>query len=383
MSNDDLEPLTDVVRSVDPAALVAAAQRHHVVSRLGQRLLSLEGTPKELAAALAGSRLMAQAHRARLLQGMRRALAALDVPALTLKGQVLATDWYGDPAARDFNDIDLLVRPADFERAVGALGRAGFVPATTNWHGFREFGLAEVPLRLDRCVVDLHWHIVGLAADRRHLHLPLSPLFERARTIRVEGMDLLALDPADTLLHLCVNTGLGGGWRLHSLKDIDVVAGSGRVDITVFVARARAAGAGRLCSAILQRTAAVMGTELPPGLLRDLSPGRTWLVANRVFDRISEGRNTSSSVASGLLLRSGRDTRAATAAMLGRNVRRALAEKRRGTDPTAAGGALDWNRTPADGQVEVHRRAYLDWVRTGTAADGDAGPSDTPTAVSP
>ena len=254
------------------------------------------------------------------------------------------------------------MQPEVFGRAVEALSAAGIEPAGTNWHGFLEYEVGEAPMRLQSSVIDLHWHVVAIGHDRRGLRMSTAALFERAVPTRIGHLDLLTLCPVDTLLHLCLNTGLGGARRLRGLIDIDTVVRSGRVDLAEFVVRAHSTGTSRLCSAILQRSRTLLGTPVPPGLLVELSPSRTWLVANRLADRLSLWRRTSTNVASGLLLGSGRRTASATAAALGRASLRAAATRLGRPDFAEAGGELDWQRPPADGDVEGHRRAFLDWV---------------------
>jgi hypothetical protein len=55
-----------------------------------------------------------------------RALEADAVDALPFKGPLLGLDAYGDLAARPFDDLDLLVRPRDLDRAMLTLTRMGY-----------------------------------------------------------------------------------------------------------------------------------------------------------------------------------------------------------------------------------------------------------------
>jgi hypothetical protein len=359
----DVRRIAALVGSVDLGEMVAAARHHRVLSLLHDRLLRIDGIRRDALDALAIPRLVAEAHRFHLYRTLTRAAAALDVPMLTVKGHVLAANWYEDPTTRDFNDIDVVVMRTDFERAVDSLSAVGIEPATSNWHGFLECKVAEVPVRFETSVVDLHWHVVAMGDARRHLRLSTAELFERAEPTRLGELDLLTMCPVDTLLHLCVNVGLDGGRRLRGLIDIDTVLHSGRVDVAEFAARARQTGTGRLCAAMLQRSSTVLARPLPPRLLDELSPSRSWLIANRVVDRVSlANRGSMASVASGLLLGSGRATSAATMMAFARAVSRALATRVGRSGLTDPGGQLDWRRLPADGQVAAHRRDYFDWV---------------------
>ena len=160
-----------LVVSIDIDEMVAAARHHKVLSLLHERLLGIDGISRNALDALAIPRLVAEAHRFHLQRTLARATDALDVPALTVKGHVLAANWYEDPATRDFGDVDLIVKAGDFERAVDSLAAAGIEPVTSNWHGFLDHGVAEVPVRFETSVVDLHWHVVATGEARRHLQL--------------------------------------------------------------------------------------------------------------------------------------------------------------------------------------------------------------------
>jgi hypothetical protein len=355
--------IATLVESVNLDEMVATASRHHVVSLLHDRLHRIEAIPQAAIDAVAVPRLAAQARRHLLQRTLAVATEALDVPALVIKGHVLAADWYDDPMTRDFNDVDMLVGSADFGRAVEALESVGMEAATTNWHGFLEHEVAEIPMRLRGTVVDLHWHVVATGLVRRHLRLRTADLFERAVSTHLDKLELRTLSPIDTLLHLCVNSGLGGGRSLRGLLDIDVVVRSRRVDLAEFAARARHAGAGRLCSAMLQRSSVLLGTPVADDLLVELAPTRAWLIANRAIQRAGVGsRRASAGIAPGGLISSGRDSGVATGAAVARAIYQSFAARRGRPSPTDAEGALDWRRMPVDGDLAAHRRAYLDWV---------------------
>ena len=244
-----------------------------------------------------------------------------------------------------------------------APGAVGLAPVSENWRGFSTHEVAEVPVAHGRSVVDLHWHLVAMGRSRRHFHLPTGDLIDRAVTVHVGGREVLTLDPADTLVHLCVNVGLDGARRLRGLIDVDTVIRSGRVDVEEFVERAGRARAGRLAAAVLQRSQTLLRTPLPAGLLGRLSPGRAWLLANSVVDHGGAlGRRPSAGVSPGLLLASGRESGAATVASFGRSLWRMMTAAMGRPALTEPGGELDWQRKPPPDRLESHRREYLEWV---------------------
>ncbi len=361
----------ELVERADLTALLEVARTHRVVGVLHQRLIDAGvDLPQPVAAQLERERVGAAAMQLASYQTLAAIARALDHPFLVVKGPVLGAAWYGDPSLRRFSDVDVLVRRSDFADVIDALLATGFRERSANWEGFLDHQVAEIPLTLDGTTLDLHWDLVALGTTRRELTWDMAPLFDRAEAVGLApNMDVDTLDPADTLLHLCINGGLDGARRLGKLVDIDVVARHGRLDWSDLAARARAAGAGGLCTAVLRRCNHMIGTPVPSGLLAELEPFRGWLRLNAFVDRQrlhGRGAGVAVGVAPGALLASGRATRQAT---LGRFVRTlgSNALSRMGRPHIAdTGGALDWQRTfGTRRRRKRHRRRYLRWVTTG------------------
>src|SRR5918911_210872 len=60
------------------------------------------------------------------LCGVLRLLAERDILAVPYKGPVLALEAYGDLSLRQFNDLDIMVRPQDVGRVAGVLKERGY-----------------------------------------------------------------------------------------------------------------------------------------------------------------------------------------------------------------------------------------------------------------
>lgn len=292
-----------------------------------------------------------------------RLTSLIDVPFLVVKGPVLADDWYGRVGLRFYSDVDVLVRRSDFPGVLDNLVGGRLRELATNWRGFLDHEVAEVPLGDGRVTVDLHWHLISMGADRRDIQLPEDDLFERAREVTMGSAPVLTLDPEDTLLHVCINCGLDGARRLLQLADVDVIVRSDRIDWHVFADRARAARAHALCSAVLQRARTLLGTPIRPAALGRLEPFPGWLVANAVIDRRQrDAPRLRDGIASGLLLSCGRATPRRTLATATRAADAALRVRLGAPAPTAPDGALFWKRSAGSAHDEADRRRYLQWV---------------------
>jgi Uncharacterised nucleotidyltransferase len=87
-------------------------------------------------------------------------LERVGVPAILLKGPTISRWLYEGPTERPYDDVDVLVREEDLERAEAVLEEIGFRFVHDDWHG-------RIWLR-GSINVDLHRRIVGLGADPDH-----------------------------------------------------------------------------------------------------------------------------------------------------------------------------------------------------------------------
>jgi hypothetical protein len=351
----------DVLATLEQAdldRLIEIAALHRITTIVHKRLIELGVGLTPLTAAMLDRRLIdATARRLHVAHTISMITRTVSAPFLVVKGPVLAADWYGDPSDRDFGDLDVLVRRRDFTTVVDDLISGGFEEMLYSWDRWISEEVAEIPLRFEATIVDLHWSLIAIGHTRSAVRLSDDEMFDRSIATSVGRLNVATLDAADTLIHLCVNTGLGGGRRLRNLVDIDVVVRSGRVDLDEFVERCRAAGVERMAAPLLTRCHRLLGTPLPQHLITDLSRAHTWLMLNRLVDRWVPS-TTNTSIAPGLLISSGRQDASTTTKALMRSLR----EYTTRWQTKAAAGKLDWNRRPLEGDVSWHRDRYLSWV---------------------
>ena len=124
------------------------------------------------------------------------ALNSADVVPMLLKGGLgLFTDLHADPAARMIRDIDLVVPPADLDRAVDTLYRLGYRLIARYEAGHNAYGDFARPH--DPGAVDLHLELI----ETPYL-LRAAEVWKRAAPRHVaEGAMFLAPARADIALH--------------------------------------------------------------------------------------------------------------------------------------------------------------------------------------
>lgn len=363
--------LADLLDRGGGDALARAAAFHGVSGYVHRALAALDG-----AAAPAPDPLEAAYHGAlrdhlRTMGDLAALAPALDaaVEWAVLKGPVLALLLHEQPGLRRYGDLDLLVRPASLPAALAALERCGARPAGDDWGVLRRDGVGEVALVLPSgTVVDLHWDVVNEARVRRAFDLPAGLLLQRARRVDIGGVGVRTLDPADTLLHLCLHACLSGGERLVWLKDVERAAAVD-LDWDEVVARARRAGTALAAAVTLARARAVLDAPVPEPVLDALATRVGWRALAAASARLSPPQHADGGPSPVRIV--SRATRATTAASVVELARRSAGAVRQRLRPAA----------PSSGASESSgaRRAYLSWLAGPAAArryDGrDAGSS--------
>jgi hypothetical protein len=127
---------------------------------------------------------------------------------VVLKGTAHAHLLYPDPAWRMFRDNDLLLRAADFDRAIELLLAAGYerpIPAARPGFDAR-FGKGATLVGPEGEELDLHRTLLFGSFG---LRIEPEVLFASTVTFDLEGHPLRALGPATRVLHLCYHAGLG------------------------------------------------------------------------------------------------------------------------------------------------------------------------------
>jgi hypothetical protein len=133
--------------------------------------------------------------------------AAHGIRVIPFKGPTLAACAYGHLALRQFNDLDLLVLPADLPPARKLLAAEGYrsgLPLAPAQEEAYLASICQIPFVMeDRpCMVELHTQIAPRAF---HFPLGLECLWPRLRPLVLGGRPVHALAAEDLLLVLCAH----------------------------------------------------------------------------------------------------------------------------------------------------------------------------------
>jgi hypothetical protein len=226
---------------------------------------------------------------------LRRALTALraeGIPVIVLKGAALAETLYPDPALRVMEDIDILVREKDLERADELIRGFGYEAAKAPYEEQtvreRHRHYPRLESRSGLTPFEVHRHLV---TPGNHIHFDISECWESARPVEIAGVETSILCPEEMLLHLCVGFFLDrrrfyqSFAALRQLVDISETVrhhGDGLDwDRFVRIARRRRLGGPLYCA--LKTAERLLDAEVPQESLEELRPTGFDASMNRLF----------------------------------------------------------------------------------------------------
>jgi hypothetical protein len=215
----DLGKIRDRLRAgIDVDVVMELAAQHGVRPNLLQALsrLSWDHVPAGMREALErfqhGHLLRALAVSNELI-GLAAAFFDARIDFAAFKGPVLAMQLYGDVALREYSDIDIIVPPAEADRAEQVLAGRGY----RNTQGDQAFRRAF--LRHQRqyafvredvdAAVDLHW---DFSAELVPFPLHAAEIWSALKPVAIGGMEIPSLDGEDLVL-LLAGHGTKEAWR--------------------------------------------------------------------------------------------------------------------------------------------------------------------------
>jgi hypothetical protein len=215
------ERLLPVLQACDPVALGGALQDQALLALLGSRALGAWGRRdapprfrEAVEAAVAANRGRGLALEALGAEFVER-LDSSGIPALVLKGPLLARRLHGDVGFRRSNDVDLLVRRDELAAATQTLAALGYSldasAAPPRSHGLPDihYELRSPTTNLPR--LDLHWRVHWYEEQFS------ADLLARSRT---GSSTFLEPEPGDDLATLLLLYARDGFYGLRTAADI-------------------------------------------------------------------------------------------------------------------------------------------------------------------
>lgn len=261
---------------IDWTWTLAAARAHGVLPVLWRQLDSLrQFVPPDAQARLReDAQDIARRNLAlvgELLQ-LSELLTSHHIPFLALKGPALALLAYGDPALRQFRDLDILVRRSDVTRAGDLLTARGYRPrlqlTPAREAAFRAAFCEHEFARPDGMLVELHWAFFPRAYG---FSLRFEEALARGQPVRLGGSIVQTLGPEDLLVYLCAHGTYHRWVRLEWIVDVARLAGrAAAIDWSQVLERARALSAARMLRLGLLLARDLFAVRLPERVTRDL-----------------------------------------------------------------------------------------------------------------
>ncbi len=263
---------------IDWARFMRIVQRHRIEGLVHGALRPLaaevpEQVMSNLAAASAGIAQENLLHAAASLR-LQSAFSQAGIPLLFVKGATLSILAYGTLALKKSRDIDIVIPRQALGQAFELLRQAGYrcltplgEPADGEAERWAELSKETVWRDASGILVELHSGLVD-----NPLLLPGIGLTSPLQRVEIaRGKTLPTLQKDELFSYLCVH-GAAHAWsRLKWLADVAaLIAADGPEEVERLFRRSIELGAGRSSAQALLLCARLLGTLLPPHLIREL-----------------------------------------------------------------------------------------------------------------
>ena len=276
--------------------VVEWAARHRILPQLHRNLKAAceKKVPAGVARDLHRSYFLNASHNLRLSGEMLRLVQLFEnssIDVIPFKGPLLAEKVYGTVSARQFGDLDLLVRPEDVVKARRLLVAEGYTPEFALEGKIEsEYLRSEHAFQFQKedagFVVEVHWRF-----GSRDQAFPVSAedVWRRHGRQQFHGHNLRTLVQEDLLLYLCMH-GAKHGWdRLEWISCLRELISVERANIAwaEMLRRARSAGALRGLYIAILLAEELGATEVPEEIRAEaLLDRQACQLAKRAMDRL-------------------------------------------------------------------------------------------------
>ena len=222
--------------------------------------------------------------------------ASQRIETLAIKGPALSVRCYGDAGARQYGDLDLIVRGRDIRQCTEAMIALGYepkVPLVAIQAG--KFPGEYVFTRRDtKLLVEFHTERTFRYHPRP---LRVDKLFERQVRVAVDGHEVPALSTEDELLLICIHGAKHFWERLMWIADVAALISRQRVDWDRAVDAVREVGGERMLHVGLRLAALLLRARLPACVHTEvLSDSTAASLAAQIMRRLPQGNSTPGSL---------------------------------------------------------------------------------------
>jgi hypothetical protein len=224
-SDDAPLPVAAPLANSDWSGLLAVVSHERIAGLLVAAVGG--GLPVTVAQGIEANR----THRAAVMADLRIENAVLELAELLdsagvrwrlIKGLAAARLLYPDPAMRSTGDVDVLIHPDDFDRAVALIRAVGGAAWEYISHGpaAERTSAARTFMHVTQVELDVHREVRGHAGRYR---VPSDVLFASTQSVELQGRSVLVPSLPVVILHAMLHLSKGGptGFaRLSTLADL-------------------------------------------------------------------------------------------------------------------------------------------------------------------
>jgi hypothetical protein len=223
--------------------------------------------------------------------------AAAHIEMVVIKGPVLSMRCYGDPAARQYTDLDLIVQTKDIRRSTEIMLELGYEPriplqaiANRKIPGEYVFRRPDTSL-----LVEFHTEHTFRYHPRR---LPLEKVLARKTWVSIDHRQVPALSIEDELVLICIHAAKHLWERLAWVADVAAfVANDPTLNWSKAISAAEEVGAERMLRVGLGLAANLSALQIPREIEAYVTSDSVAVsLVERIATQLKEGRPASAGI---------------------------------------------------------------------------------------
>jgi hypothetical protein len=189
-------------------------------------------------------------------------LVASGVDAMVIKGPALSLRSYGDPAMRQYGDLDLIVRDTGIQRTTEIMVSFGYTPKIPLQAARAKKKPGEYAFQhpSSKVLVEFHTEHTFRYYPRP---LDIEKLFARRAFVAFDDREVPALAVEDELILICIHGAKHFWQRLLWIADVAALVCSQPLDWKRIPSCAKEVGAQRMLNLGLRLASDVLGAKLP------------------------------------------------------------------------------------------------------------------------